>query len=97
MISRTQKLSRHDFQSTTLFTKKKLGEDSFSEDRNPDQRSSVRHLSHVCSCTKKGDVVAQLGMWWLSRGRGGSVGDVVAQLGMRWLRMGCGDTVVLGC
>jgi hypothetical protein len=32
-------------------------------------------------------VVAQLGMWWLSWGCGGSVGDVVAQLG------GCGDSV----
>jgi hypothetical protein len=28
-----------------------------------------------------GDVVAQLRMWWLLRGYGGSVGDVVAQLG----------------
>jgi hypothetical protein len=30
-------------------------------------------------CGSVGDVVAQLGMWWLSRGCGGSVGDVVAQ------------------
>jgi hypothetical protein len=26
------------------------------------------------------DMVAQLGMWWLSWGCGGSAGDVVAQL-----------------
>jgi hypothetical protein len=31
-------------------------------------------------------VVAQLGMWWLIGGCGGSVGDVVAQLG-------CGGSV----
>jgi hypothetical protein len=43
------------------------------------------------------DVVAQLGMWWLSwgcggsdRGCGGSVGDVVAQLG------GCSGSVSKG-
>jgi hypothetical protein len=39
------------------------------------------------------DVVAQLGMWWLRWGCGGSVGDVVAKLGMWWLRWGCGGSV----
>jgi hypothetical protein len=36
-----------------------------------------------------GDVVAQLGMWWLSR-------DVMAQLGMWLLSWGCGGSV-RGC
>jgi hypothetical protein len=35
-----------------------------------------------------GDVLAQLGMWWLS-------GDVVAQLGMWWLSWRCGGSVVM--
>jgi hypothetical protein len=39
-----------------------------------------------------GDVVAQMEMWWLSWGCGGSDGDVVAQLGMWWLRWGCGGS-----
>jgi hypothetical protein len=36
------------------------------------------------------------GMWWLSRGCGGSVGDVVAQKGMWWLSRGCGGSVGKG-
>jgi hypothetical protein len=45
-----------------------------------------------------GDVVAQLGMWWLS-GDVVAQWDVVAQLGMWWLsgdvvaQWGCGDSI----
>jgi NADPH:quinone reductase-like Zn-dependent oxidoreductase len=43
-----------------------------------------------------GDVVAQLGMWWLSWGCGGSVGDVVAQLAKATGRHQTEDTAVPG-
>jgi hypothetical protein len=63
-----------------------------------------------CGCGGSiGDVVAQLGIWWLSWdgdlvtqwGCGGSVGDVVAQLvwgfgdsvGMWWRSCGCGGSI----
>jgi hypothetical protein len=60
-----------------------------SRDTVPLKRTFSKTISWVDKYFKYftllGDVVAQLGMWWLSGGCGGSVGDVVAQLGMWWL------------